>query len=133
MRTTTLIMVVGLGLLASAMANPPSPPSCEECWGKTSGPCRHNLDYSCFNYMEGTTTCPAGSTECGPIDCQVSEWSAWSKCDEDCGGGFQTRTRAVTVLPSDGGALCPVLEETQGCNNHKCRTFCCAACHATCE
>lgn len=117
----TTVALIAIGYAVGAAADVPK--ACDECWGKTSGPCRHNLDWSCHAYQVGTT-CPAGTTECGPIDCVVSAWSAWSKCDEDCGGGFQTRSRKVTTLPSHGGAKCPVLEETQACNEHKCGKCC---------
>lgn len=113
------LAVVGISLIASVAAVP----KCDECWGNTAGPCRHTLDWSCHAYQTGTT-CPAGTTECGPIDCEVTEWTEWGKCDADCAGGFQTRTRKVTVLPSHGGAKCPVLAETRECNTHKCGTYC---------
>ena len=133
----TTVALIAIGYAVGAAADVPK--ACDECWGKTSGPCRHNLDWSCHAYQVGTT-CPAGTTECGPIDCVVSAWSAWSKCDEDCGGGFQTRSRKVTTLPSHGGAKCPVLEETQACNEHKCEADICKVsewskwgkCSATC-
>jgi len=121
MRATATI-AVAVALLALACGAAADTKHCDECWGKTSGPCRHNLDWSCHNYMSGTT-CPPGTTECGPIDCAVSEWGAWSKCDADCGGGFQTRARKVTTLPSHGGNKCPVLEETRECNTDKCGTW----------
>jgi len=115
--STPLVAVVIIALTATLVT---ANPVCEECWGKTSGPCRHNGDWSCFDYIAGTKNCPAGTTECGPIDCEVTAWSAWGKCDAECGGGLQSRTRKVSVAPSHGGAKCPVLSETQACNEHKC-------------
>ena len=116
---TATAVVLGLSLLALATAQHAQ---CDECWGKTSGPCRHNMDWSCHAYMVGAgdNVCPPGTTQCGPIDCVVSEWSAWTKCDASCGGGNQERSRTVTTIPSHGGAKCPVLEESQACNTHKC-------------
>ena len=93
---------------------------CTGCFGKSAGPCMHDAAPVCHDYMAGTTTCPPGTTQCGPIDCVVSEWSAWTKCDASCGGGNQERSRSVTTIPSHGGAKCPVLEESQACNTHKC-------------
>lgn len=46
-----------------------------------------------------------------PVNCVVSEWSAWSECVE----GSQTRTRTVITPASNGGTACPVLSETQSC------------------
>jgi uncharacterized protein (DUF433 family) len=47
-----------------------------------------------------------------PVDCVVSEWSAWSECVE----GTQTRTRTILTPASNGGTPCPVLVETQPCD-----------------
>ena len=55
-----------------------------------------------------------------PVDCQVSNWSAWSACSASCGGGTQTRTRSVLVQPENGGANCPVLTESRQCNTQPC-------------
>lgn len=46
------------------------------------------------------------------VDCVVSEWSAWSACVD----GSQTRTRTIVTPAENGGATCPVLEETQSCS-----------------
>lgn len=48
--------------------------------------------------------------------CSVSDWSRWSYCSEICRPGTQARTRAVTRLPSGGGAACPDLVERRTCN-----------------
>lgn len=55
--TTAVCVLVVLACATTATAD------CEECWGKSSGPCRHDKDWSCFPYASGTT-CPAGTTEC---------------------------------------------------------------------
>ena len=54
------------------------------------------------------------------INCAVSEWSAWSSCSSQCGTGSQTRTRTIVTKPTNDGALCPVLVETQDCNINTC-------------
>lgn len=58
-----------------------------------------------------------------PIDCHVSEWSAWGACTKTCGGGAQTRTRTVTVDQS-GGSKCPALSDQRACNKSVCPTDC---------
>jgi hypothetical protein len=47
----------------------------------------------------------------GKVDCVVSEWSNWSECRN----GRQHRTRTVLVPPSNGGRVCPPLEEERDC------------------
>lgn len=49
---------------------------------------------------------------CVPVNCELSEWSAWSVCDE---GGQQTRTRTIITPASCGGTACGPLTETQNC------------------
>ncbi len=60
-----------------------------------------------------------------PINCVVSNWSAWSTCDKPCGTGTQTRTRAITTQAANGGTACPtVLSESQQCNTQACPVDC---------
>lgn len=54
-------MILGVAMLGVAAADK----MCDECWGKSSGPCRHDADWSCLDYISGTKTCPAGTSECG--------------------------------------------------------------------
>jgi hypothetical protein len=74
----------------------------------------------------GGTPCPpltetqACNEQPCPVDCVVGEWSEWSTCSVDCGGGTQTRTREITIQPAHGGMECPVLSETQACNEQPC-------------
>lgn len=46
-----------------------------------------------------------------PVNCVVSEWSAWSQCIDSS----QTRTRTVITPALYGGTACPVLSESQSC------------------
>jgi uncharacterized protein YfcZ (UPF0381/DUF406 family) len=48
---------------------------------------------------------------CTPVNCVVSDWSAWSTCN----GGTQSRTRTIITQPSGGGQACPTLTETRDC------------------
>lgn len=65
-----------------------------------------------FTYRFTVAAVPA------PVDCAVSAWSSWSACDLACAGGLETRTRSVLDYPTNGGASCPVLEESRMCTTH---------------
>lgn len=58
-----------------------------------------------------------------PLDCEVTEWTGWSKCDADCGGGQTKRERAV-LTPALHGGRCFPLEETKDCNQEPCPVDC---------
>jgi hypothetical protein len=34
-----------------------------------------------------------------PVNCEMSEWSGWSKCTADCEGGVRSHTRSLMVKP----------------------------------
>jgi len=59
-----------------------------------------------------------------PVDCGVSEWSAWSACAADCGGGVQQRTRSILVKPKYGGQACDTAMESRPCNTASCDRDC---------
>jgi hypothetical protein len=59
-----------------------------------------------------------------PVDCKVSEWSAWGPCSAPCGGGTRTRSRTVDIAAAHGGKACPALRETIACNSHSCPVDC---------
>jgi len=59
-----------------------------------------------------------------PVDCQVGDWSGWSGCSANCGGGTQSRSRPIRVQPQFGGAACPETSQSQSCNTHSCRVDC---------
>lgn len=74
--------------------------------------------------VNGGEECPDNETLSGfescntdpcPIDCEVSNWGAWSTCSESC-NGTQSRVRTVTQNPQFGGEACPDLIETRDCN-----------------
>jgi thrombospondin type 1 repeat protein len=92
----------------------------------------------------GSCTCPSGDLPCGngcckageicqggatktcaamatPVDCKVTDWGPWSRCNKDCGGGTQSRSRTVTA-PAQNGGQCPALTATQDCNVQACAT-----------
>ena len=55
-----------------------------------------------------------------PIDCEVSNWGEWSKCDKECGGGNQERRRRILIEPKLGGKDCPPLSQRRKCNTERC-------------
>ncbi|XP_064634127.1 thrombospondin type-1 domain-containing protein 7B-like isoform X2 [Lineus longissimus] len=58
-----------------------------------------------------------------PEDCQISRWSAWSKCSAICGEGMMKRTREVVKGPVNNGRPCTHLEETTLCTARPCENF----------
>eukprot|EP01064_Diplonema_japonicum_P018231 TRINITY_DN26912_c0_g1_i1.p1 TRINITY_DN26912_c0_g1~~TRINITY_DN26912_c0_g1_i1.p1 ORF type:complete len:2182 (+),score=65.67 TRINITY_DN26912_c0_g1_i1:36-6581(+) len=54
-----------------------------------------------------------------PAPCVMSEWSNWSQCSMECGGGIQIRQRWVTMAPT-GDMFCPHAEEHRQCNTQPC-------------
>merc|ERR1719486_1837197 len=59
-----------------------------------------------------------------PIDCVMADWSPWSECTAQCGGGSETRTRGVLVPDEHGGAKCPANTESDACNTQSCDADC---------
>jgi len=59
-----------------------------------------------------------------PVDCEMSEWSGWSKCTADCEGGVRSQTRSLMVKPKNGGISCNTAEETEACNTMSCDRDC---------
>jgi hypothetical protein len=85
------------------------------------------------------TFAPVSTTEI-PIDCVVSDWSGWSNCSANCGGGTQQRTRSIITQPKGNGSKpCPSLTDTKVCNTNDCSVDCVvgdwsnwSACSANC-
>ena len=68
--------------------------------------------------LRETKTCNA--FKC-PIDCQLSEWSTWGKCDRFCGGGKRYKDRRIEQFARHGGVACPKsLNMSQPCNEVNC-------------
>ena len=83
----------------------------------------HKAIYGGKQCQPTTFTIACNTHEC-PIDCKVGVLSAWSTCNKECGGGTQTRSRAITQARKNGGARCLPLSYTQPCNTHYCAVDC---------
>eukprot|EP00916_Digyalum_oweni_P020829 GHVL01034698.1.p1 GENE.GHVL01034698.1~~GHVL01034698.1.p1 ORF type:complete len:923 (-),score=209.86 GHVL01034698.1:1791-4559(-) len=59
-----------------------------------------------------------------PKDCQVSEWSNWTLCPQNCENGIKTRNRNVTQSPQGTGANCPTLTQQVRCTPQGCLQDC---------
>jgi uncharacterized protein YegL len=59
-----------------------------------------------------------------PVHCSMSEWSGWSGCSKECGGGAQGKTRSILVKPRNGGTECDTTLEEQPCNTGSCDRDC---------
>merc|ERR1711964_243613 len=53
-------------------------------------------------------------------DCAVGEWSEFTQCSRNCGGGEEVRKRKVKHLAEHGGRTCPTLKEVRTCNSQPC-------------
>ncbi|CAE8589234.1 unnamed protein product, partial [Polarella glacialis] len=77
---------------------------------------------NCEGVLQDTESCHIRR-----IDCVVSEWSEWDRCDKSCGGGQSLRERQVHRYPQNGGQSCPSsVKETRGCNTGPCDAHDCS-------
>lgn len=79
--------------------------------------------------MGGGSCEPTQTRECNvkpcPVDCVVSNYSAWSLCSVKCGGGTRSRTRKIVTAQANGGSLCPSLVQSEDCNTKPCAPLQC--------
>merc|ERR1712010_342238 len=54
------------------------------------------------------------------MDCEVSEWGKFGKCDKLCDGGHMKRERQVETQPRNGGKTSPELSNEIECNTESC-------------
>ena len=76
-------------------------------------------DEFCDQKKPPETTRPC-HTRCD-IDCQHSDWAAWSTCSATCGQGYKTRTRSIVNHPRERGRECGNLTETTICQKAACQ------------
>jgi len=101
----------------------------EECSVSCSGGDQDRTRSIIIHPINGTACPPlkmqrSCNTEGCPVDCQVGEWSEWSDCTAECGGGVKSRSRDKTVEPENGGDPCPEQSETRECNGLSCNADC---------
>jgi hypothetical protein len=96
----------------------------EECTKKCSGG-EQKLTRSILTHPDGGAKCLplAAMRSCNnapcPVDCVLKEWSGWSKCSADCGGGVTQRLREVKQAMKYGGHPCGKVSETKSCLDTK--------------
>ncbi|XP_067931666.1 mucin-2-like [Watersipora subatra] len=123
---------------------------CDECswstWSSCSKTCgtgtqvRNKLSSGrkCIETTE-TETQRCNVEDC-PAGCEWTDWSKWSDCSVECGGGVQNRTREVE--PTNAGCDGPSVQSepcnVQSCNNETCTdgmeySDCATQCPQTCR
>lgn len=79
---------------------------------------------------KGGAVCPALRLEedCGmdpcPVDCILDDWSGWSSCSAECGGGVMERQRLVRREAQHNGEPCGETIESISCNVQSCDADC---------
>jgi len=59
-----------------------------------------------------------------PIDCLMNDWSEWTSCTKDCGGGVKQKARSVEIEAKNGGFACEATDNAQVCNMNACDVDC---------
>ena len=54
------------------------------------------------------------------MDCVLSNWTEWTKCDKSCGGGTEKRSRTLIRKQQGGGKQCTETEQAHPCNPQSC-------------
>merc|ERR1719409_1231401 len=74
--------------------------------------------------------CPplAGTRVCNdftcPVDCIMEDWTGWSGCSAECGGGVKQRVRGIARPPAHGGEPCGPTSDSEACNTQSCDRDC---------
>lgn len=76
----------------------------------------------CQNQTEETQPCPNSPPCHHSEDCKWGEWTDWSGCTCDCGGGQRHRDRNIVQSPKGSGKLCDPQpkHEIAACNTQPC-------------
>jgi len=81
-------------------------------------------------YPNGGAACPtlkslqSCNEDACPVDCVLADWSGWSSCSADCGGGVRSKSRAVITPSEHGGEPCGEQSKTEACNVQACDVPC---------
>lgn len=59
-----------------------------------------------------------------PVDCKMGDWSGWSSCTAECGGGVRERARRVLTHGSHTGQPCNEATQAEPCNAQACSLDC---------
>jgi len=101
----------------------------EECTKKCSGG-EQKLTRAVLTHPNGGAKClpltairSCNNGPC-PVNCILQQWTGWSKCSADCGGGVTQRLRDVTQAMRYGGKPCSSTSETKACNAFACEKDC---------
>ena len=55
------------------------------------------------------------------VDCAWNDYGEWTSCSKTCGGGQQSRTRAIKIEADGGGKECiGSATDVKECNNQDC-------------
>ena len=55
------------------------------------------------------------------VDCEWDDFGEWTSCSKTCGGGQQSRSRAIKVEAENGGKECTgSVTDTKLCNTQEC-------------
>lgn len=96
----------------------------------TCGGGTQQLQRSVTAHASGGSECPPLQMEraCNqqpcPTDCRVGDFSDWSACSAECGGGIKSRVASVEVQPMNSGEPCGETSETEACNIQSCSRDC---------
>jgi hypothetical protein len=103
----------------------------------TPGECSKECAGGMMQETRSVDTQPQGGAKCMPlsqirrcneqpcpVDCKLSQWSGWSSCSADCGGGVQERLRDVVRSMKHNGNPCGEVSETKACNVQACEADC---------
>jgi len=101
----------------------------EECTKQCAGG-EQKLSRNVLTHPNGGAACLplAAMRSCNnepcPVDCKQEQWSGWSKCSADCGGGVQQRVRDIKIAMKYNGKPCGKQKESKACAVAACEKDC---------